>query len=121
MSFDLGVWYPHERLSHEEAEDFYARMNEGEIDSPPHPSVDAFYEEQTGDFDHCPWSCTHDRSPGHVIMACVWPKADYVGGLVLRLARKHGLALFDPQSGRVTYPVPEHDSAGRERPWWRFW
>jgi hypothetical protein len=37
-------------------------------------------------------------------MCCVWSKASYVHELVQVLARKHGLALYDPQSERATYP-----------------
>jgi hypothetical protein len=37
-------------------------------------------------------------------MCCVWSKASYVHELVQALARKHRLALYDPQSERVTYP-----------------
>jgi hypothetical protein len=53
-------------------------------------------------------------------MPCVWPKAEYVEGLVHELALKHGLAVYDPQSNHITYPdsIP---ASGRSRPWWRFW
>lgn len=37
-------------------------------------------------------------------MSCVWSKATYVDQLVQNLARKHGLAIYDPQVGEVTYP-----------------
>jgi hypothetical protein len=130
MSCDFGVWFPHSRLSDREAVELYHRLCESDISGvQPHPAVDAFYAEVTAkhpeidtvpedridDHDYCPWSCALDRSPAHVIMTCVWPKADYVTRLVHELARKHGLAVFDPQSERITYP---HDSP---RPWWRFW
>ena len=83
----------------------------------PHPSIDAFYAEltathpevdripetRTGDHDYCPWSCKLDHSAGHVIMCCVWSKASDVHKLVRSLARKHGLALYDPQSEEVIY------------------
>jgi hypothetical protein len=120
MSYDLGVWYPHKRLTHKQAGDLYARLCESEADGvEPHPAVDAFYRELTGmhpeiddvpeesidDTDLCPWSVAFDRSPGHIIMCCVWSKADYVDTLVRKLARKHGLAVFDPQTGRVSYPT----------------
>jgi hypothetical protein len=119
MSCDFAVWYPEKRLSDEEAREVYLRLCDSDTSSVvAHPAVDAFYteliakhpeidtvpEERSGDFDYCPWSCKLDRSPGHVIMNCVWPKAAYVGELVENLARKHGLALYDPQSDRVTYP-----------------
>lgn len=119
MSFDLGVWYPHQRTGNDEARDLYLRLCDGDTSAvAPHPAVDAFYaeltarhpeidtipEERVDDHDYCPWSCRLDRSPGHVIMSCVWPKATYVHEFVAGLARKHCLALYDPQSEKVIYP-----------------
>jgi hypothetical protein len=37
-------------------------------------------------------------------MSCVWSKAEYVERLVHELAVEHGLAVYDPQQGRVFYP-----------------
>jgi hypothetical protein len=119
VSFDLGVWYPQKRISNQQASELYARLCDGDTAGvEPHPAIDAFYaeltvrypeidtipEEKLGDYDHCPWSCSLDRSPGHVIMACVWPRATQVAELVEKLGRKHGLAIFDPQSDEVHYP-----------------
>ena len=132
MSCDFGVWFPYERLSSTEALQLYSRLCDGESSlARPHPAVEAFYNElvakypeidtveddRIDDHDYCPWSCALDYSPGHVIMACVWSKADYVGELVHSLARKHGLAVYDPQSERITYP--DVDSTSKKRPWWR--
>jgi len=119
MSFDLAVWYPEKRISDEEARELYVRLCDSDTSGVvAHPAVDAFYaeltakhpeidtipEERIDDHDYCPWSCRLERSPSHVITCCVWPKATYVGQLVESLARKHGLAVYDPQSDRVTYP-----------------
>ena len=135
MSYDLGVWYPYQRLSHEQAGKLYVALCEGKGETPPahaavdgfyqeltakHPEIDTIPDEQIDDHDYCPWSCALDRSPGHVIMPCVWSKAEYVDSLVRELARKHGLAVFDPQAGRISYPDGEA-TAGRAKPWWRFW
>jgi hypothetical protein len=118
MSFDLGVWYPQKRLRNEEATELYVRLCDGDMSSVvPHPAIDAFYAELTAkhpeidtipegkiDHDYCPWSCKLDYSPSHVIMSCVWSKATHMHQLVKGLARKHGLALYDPQSEEVIYP-----------------
>jgi hypothetical protein len=119
MSCDYGVWFPSKRLTDKEAGELYVRLCDGDKSGVvPHPAVDAFYAELTaihpeidnipkdrvGDHDYCPWSCAMDYSPGHVIVSCTWPKATYVDKLVEGLARKHGLALYDPQSDEVTYP-----------------
>ena len=66
--------------------------------------IDTIPEEKIDDHDYCPWSCRLDYLPSYVIMSCVWSKANYVHELVQVLARQHGLALYDPQSEKVTYP-----------------
>ena len=119
MSCDLAVWYPQKKLRNEEATELYFRLCDGDTNGvEPHPAINAFYadltakhpeidtipEERIDDHDYCPWSCKLDHSPSHVIMCCVWSKANYVHELVQGLARKHGLALYDPQSEEVTYP-----------------
>jgi hypothetical protein len=118
MSFDLGVWYPPTRISDKEAGQLYSRLCEGDTSGVvPHPAIEAFYadlttrhpeidavpQEKIGDHDYSPWSCALDHSPGHVIMPCVWSKAEHVHRLVHDLARKHGLAVYNPQSAVVTY------------------
>jgi predicted nucleic acid-binding protein len=119
MSFDLGVWYPQKRIGNKEARELYARLCDSDASGVvPHPAINEFYAELTArhpeldtiregkieDRDHCPWSCKLDRSPGHVIMSCVWSKAKDVHRLVQDLAHKHGLAVYDPQADIVTYP-----------------
>ena len=136
MSFDLGVWYPYENLSSKQASERYVRLCESQTDeAKPHPSVDAFYDELTAkhpeidavsedridDHDYSPWSCALDRSSGHVVMACVWSKAKYVDSLVHSLAAKYGLAVYDPQSDRITYPPGYSFGPKQYKPWWQFW
>jgi hypothetical protein len=119
MSYDLGVWYPREQLDWEEATEVYTRLCDGDTSGVvAHPAVDLFYAELTakhpelaevpagkeGDHDDSPWSEKMDRSAGHVILSCAWPKASYVHELVKELARKHGLAVYDPQGEQVIYP-----------------
>jgi hypothetical protein len=132
MSCDFGVWYPHKRLSNSEAGLLYARLCDGEfglVQSHPaidkfynelttlHPEIDSISEDRIDDHDYCPWSCALDRSPGHVIMACVWSKAEYVYTVVHEIALKNGLAVYDPQSDRITYP----NSGKTKRRWWHIW
>lgn len=134
MSFDLGVWFPHRRLSADEAGALYERLCEGDISGlQRHPAVTAFHAELTarhpeiddvpeeliGDHDYSPWSCALDVSEAHVIMPCVWSKADDVGAYVQDLAARHGLAVYDPQAEEIIYPDAPQD-VGVKR-WWRFW
>jgi hypothetical protein len=131
MSCDYGVWYPNRHLSNTEAGALYAELCEGRTSGvAAHSAVGAFYSELTSmhpeiddvpedkvdDHDFSPWSIAFERSNAHILMSCVWSKADYVGALLRRLARKHGLALYDPQKERVIYP----DKPARA-PWWKFW
>jgi hypothetical protein len=126
MSFDLAVWHTPRRLSDAEAEALYRQLCESRTDGvAPHPGVDTFYaelttkhpeidtipDEQIDDHDLCPWSIAFDRSPGHIIMSCVWSRAGYVEGLVRELAAKHRLAVYDPQQSRVVYPDGGNRSA----------
>ncbi len=119
MSFDLGVWNTKKRLTDEQAGALYIQLCESKFEGvTPHPAVDAFYEEliskfpeidtipedRIDDHDYCPWSCALDRSPGHVIMPCVWPQAENVERTVSALAKKHGLAMYNPQESKVYYP-----------------
>ena len=135
MSCDFGVWFPRTRLSNEEAGKLYIKLCEGDLSGVhPHSAVDAFYaeltalhpeidtvpEERIDDHDYCPWSCALDRSSGHVIMPCVWSRAAHVEGLVKNLARKLGLAVFDPQNGVISYP-DDPPTLETRRPWWRLW
>ena len=133
MSCDFAVWYPYQRLSHAAAGELYAALCEGSAAHPPaHPAIDAFYAELTArhpeigalpedrreDKDACPWSVEFDRSSGHLIMCSVWSRADDTGELIASLARKHGLAFYDPQSERVTYPDA---GPAPKKSWWKLW
>jgi len=125
-------------MSDQEAANTYIRLCEGDTGGVvPNPAVDAFYQElvsvhpeiddvpdeKIDDQDYCPWSIAHDRSPGHVIMSCVWSKAEYCLDLIASLAHKHGLALFDPQSETIVYPdeMAGDNTTAEDKPWWKFW
>jgi hypothetical protein len=112
MSYDLAVWYPDHILSDEQALQQYHKSCDEDISGlTPHPSIGNFYLElykmhpeiddvpdnKLGDFDFSPWSVEHEFSDRHLMLSCVWSHADYVHDLVLLLARKHGLAVFDPR------------------------
>jgi hypothetical protein len=109
-------------LTDDEAVELYAALCDGDTSGvEPSKAVDAFYEELTAkhpelddvpdddvdDTDLCPWSCEFDRSAGHLIIPCVWSKAEYVHSLLHELAAKHGLAVYDPQNELITYPGEE--------------
>ena len=122
MSYDLAIWFPNELLSAEQALKQYHKLcNEDTSGLIPHPSIGSFYlelyrlhpeiddvpEDKQGDFDFSPWSMEHDLSDRHLLLCSVWSHADYVPDLVLNLAQKHGLAVFDPQLIKIHYPVDQ--------------
>lgn len=133
MSCDYAVWHTPVPLNETEATALHLRLCEGDASGVrAHPGIESFYRELTAlhpelddvpehridDHDFCPWSVAFDRSEGHVIVCCVWPKADYVGRLVARLAARHGLAFYDPQSERIVQPGL---SLPHAKPWWKLW
>ena len=135
MSCDFAVWHTSKRLSHQQASELYAKLCEHDTSGvEPSPAIGAFYEELTAkhpeidnvpeekidDNELCPWSIALDRSSGHIIMSSVWSKAEYVEDLVRKLSMQHGLAMYDPQNGVITYPARSHADPSRS-PWWRFW
>lgn len=132
MSCDYAVWHTQSRMSNTQAARFYRALCAGDTSgvSPTpaiaafydeitrlHPEIDAIPEDQVDNHELCPWSIAMDRSDGHLVMCCVWPRADYVGKLVRKLARKHGLAMYDPQSEQIYYPNDATPSL-LKRLWW---
>ena len=86
MSCDFGIWFPHQRLSDEQAGRVYQQLCASDLSGvQAHPAVGAFYDELTAkypeidtipeeridDHDYCPWSCALDHSEAHVVTACV--------------------------------------------------
>lgn len=132
MSCDFGVWPVDPRRTNSEASLFYVALCNGDTTGiTPSPAIASFYQELTAkhpeiddvaeedidNHDLCPWSCAFDRSEGHIIMSCIWPKADYVGLHIRSLASKHGLAVYDPQSETIAY----FPAAQPRKPWWKVW
>ena len=134
MSCDFGILNIDKKLTNEEASELYGALCEGDVSgvipstkidefykelTSMHPEIDDIPEEEIDNTDLCPWSIAFDRSPGHLIVSCVWPKADYVYELVAELARKHQLVLFSPQAELIVYPDGSEGNASK--PWWKFW
>jgi len=120
MSYDLAIWFPNQILSDEQAYQQYRKLCDEDISGlTSHPSIGRFYlelykihpevddvpDDKIGDFDFCPWSVEHDLSDRHLMLSCVWSHANHVHDLILGLARKYGLAVFDPQLLNIHYPT----------------
>jgi hypothetical protein len=116
MSFDLGVWYSDTPLTDEDAGDLYVKLcEETWIPIEENAAVDAFYADLTSrypeidaiseeELENCPWSCAHDRSGLHVLMAITWSRCAEIAPVVLNLAATHGLVCYDPQESKVHLP-----------------
>ena len=131
MSCDFMIFNSDTCLSDEEVGQIYEKVCEGKdaglpfnisIDSlyheltSQHPEIDDVPEDQIDDVDLCPWSIAFDRSSSHLLISCVWSKADYVTDLLSKLAQKHELAIYYTFAEVAEFPdrlIP--------KPWWKFW
>jgi hypothetical protein len=119
MSFDLAVWKNDDDKtmpSDSEAAQTYRELcNDACGGGPVAPGIEEFYTELTRrcpeiddvpeeEVDNCPWSVLLNRSGHHVIMSAVWSRAEEIRSVVLELAKKHSLLMFDPQKGKVVWP-----------------
>jgi hypothetical protein len=122
MSLDIAIWRTERPIGDAAAGKLYARLVEGDLSGlTPHPSIDAFYEELVArhpeiddvpldnidDATFSPWSCRIDRSPCHLVLACVFSAGEMVGDLVGELQRKHGVTAYVPGDGTEYHPHDE--------------
>ncbi|GAA4187797.1 hypothetical protein GCM10022252_22010 [Streptosporangium oxazolinicum] len=105
MSFVLGAWLGAEPITAQEALRRYLVWDEGDaVPGEPRPEVAAFYEELTAVFPDLtadnygasPWSEPLTVSEDFVLMNAVFPRAGEVCRVVLEMARRHRLVLFEP-------------------------
>ena len=116
MSFDLGVWDAERPPRVAEAEARYEQLCEGSDPAEaPSARVTAFVEEcerrwPGGDddgFDESPWASwplTGQRTPTGLVANIVPGAATEMFGEWAEMAERHGLVLYDPQSGVVKIP-----------------
>jgi len=132
MSFDLAVWFSDTTPDPREALALYQKMCRSEwAPGGEYPQVDAFHKDLCAAYpeidslpeealDECPWSCAHDRSSGHMIIAMNYGhNLEAASTLVISLAEQHGLICYDPQNSHL-YPPPGLRASERQ-PWYRFW
>jgi hypothetical protein len=130
MSFDLGVWHSERPITVEEAGDLYLKLCKQEwVPIEESPAVEAFYRESCGKYpeidmlpedqvDESPFSCAHDRSGLHVLVAISYgQRTTPVAQYVVELAEKHGLICYDPQGPDVYLPPHLKPKASRFRFW----
>jgi hypothetical protein len=118
MSFDIAIWRSNERLTDKAAQAIYLQLNDDDVSSvTADPSLLSFYDDLDAMFPLCgelpdesldesPWSWNCEPSQTHYLLGLRGPKANEALTAVTRLARKHGLVLFDPQSGRIETQLP---------------
>ncbi|WP_329084687.1 MULTISPECIES: hypothetical protein [unclassified Streptosporangium] len=105
MSFEIGAWLGTEPITAQEALRRYLAWGEGDaVPGEPRPEVVAFYEELTvvfpdltaDNYGASPWSEPLTVSEDFVLMNVVFPRAGEVCRVVLEMARRHRLVLFEP-------------------------
>ncbi|MFI6294519.1 hypothetical protein ACIBEJ_23210 [Nonomuraea sp. NPDC050790] len=115
MSFDLAVWFEDEPITPLRATAKFLDWCEapGE-DSPPgaRAEVAAFVDDLTArypdltadNYAGSPWAEPLTVAEDIVLASAVFPRAAEVCRTVFELAGRHGLVVFDPQSGSVHAP-----------------
>jgi len=113
MNWDCAVWHSNIVKNKDDAEVLYRKLCEGDTSllgptqrtqdfyeelTAKHPEIDDISEEEINNLDLCPWSVTFDKSEGHIIMSCIFSKAEYVSTLVQELAEKYELSFYEPQN-----------------------
>lgn len=118
MNFDLGVWKGREGLSPISASFVYDSLCRGEQPAEAlaaQAALHDFYEELIAIWPEVPsgsmrrpvdspWSGPLHRSDYSVLLSCDWQHAEVVLALITRLAARHGLSVFDPQSEELYLP-----------------
>ncbi len=113
MSFDLVVWEKPKCTTNEEAEKVFEALVEGDdsvVESSEnilnflrdltveYPEINNCTDDELED---CPWSVDFDKSEGHVLICCVWSRAEEMLEKISFLARKHKVQCFNPQEGQL--------------------
>ncbi len=116
MTFDLGVWDADRPPRVAEAEARYEELCAGEDPAAtPSPRVTAFLEEcerrwPGGDDDTfadgpwASWPLSDQRPPSGLVANIRFDAATAMFGEWAEMAERHGLVLYDPQSGVVKIP-----------------
>ena len=116
MSYDLFVFKGPVPGSEAEFGERLGRFGEGdETAVGASPQLMAFYDELLRKYprledlpddkvDGSVWAMTPDESERLIALNFAWPEAERAAKEVPKLARKHGLALMDPQSGLIVRP-----------------
>lgn len=113
MYWNCAVWHSNSVKDKENAEKLYDKLCEGDTSligpiqriqdfyeelTAKHPEIDDVSEDEIDNLDLCPWSIAFDKSEGHIIMTCVFSRAEYVNVLIQELAKKHELSFYEPQN-----------------------
>jgi hypothetical protein len=104
VSIDFVVWHTRARLSDAEAQALYAALCEGDTSGVEHHSgIDLFCASIQARYPTIPI----ERSAGHAIVTCRagTKQVDAIEAFIWELAHTHSLAIFDPQTGYISYPI----------------
>lgn len=118
LSADFAIWSGRQRLNHAEARDLYELLCSCDMEcDQSDQAFGALYDDLTAkwpelqgidateaEFDACPWSAPITLTDSYLIVSCSWPWVSEVQAFLTDQARRHGLTLYDPQSGTVFHP-----------------
>ncbi|MBB5084182.1 hypothetical protein [Nonomuraea endophytica] len=116
MSFDLAVWFEDEPITPMRATakflDWCEEPSEDHSSPDPRAEVAAFLDELTArypdltadNYAGSPWAEPLTVAEDIVLASAVFPRAAEVCRTVFELAGRHGLLVFDPQSGSLHVP-----------------
>ncbi|MFI6498237.1 hypothetical protein [Nonomuraea typhae] len=114
MSFDLAVWFEDEPITPLRATAKFLDWCESTAEAveAPRAEVAAFLDDLTArypdltadNYAASPWAEPLTVADGTVLASAVFPRAAEVCRTVLDLAERHGLIVFDPQSGTLHTP-----------------
>jgi hypothetical protein len=102
MSCDVAIWHSKTRLTDAEADDIYSALTDGDTANvEAHPGIGAFLDELRGRYPDIDALAEVYPSDAHVLLCMPWSKAVELMDFAERLAKKHALVCFDPQSSVI--------------------
>ena len=102
MSCDVAIWHSKTRLTDAEADHIYSALTDGDTaDVEAHPGIGAFLDELRGRYPDIDTLAEVYPSDAHVLLCMPWSRVVELMDFAERLAKKHALVCFDPQSSII--------------------
>jgi hypothetical protein len=123
VSFYLAVWHADTPIERDDAQLHYQRICLGPSDAAAvHPALGAFLDELTSmpatlvsaeviGSNEASWNAHVHRNGYGASIQIMWPQSRDAAATIRALAERHGLVVFDPQSGVVMPNAPGYLAA----------